>query len=68
MAMGRKGQMMIVTRWIMAAAVSVMLTGPVMAQDNPFSARLYVGDKVITNYELQQRALFLTLLRATSCV
>jgi peptidyl-prolyl cis-trans isomerase SurA len=35
-----------------------------MAQDNPFSARLYVGDKVITNYELQQRALFLTLLRA----
>jgi peptidyl-prolyl cis-trans isomerase SurA len=56
--------MMNVTRWVMAAAVSVMLAGPVAAQDNPFAARLYVGDKVITNYELEQRALFLTLLRA----
>jgi peptidyl-prolyl cis-trans isomerase SurA len=64
MAKGRKGQMMIVTRWVMAAVVSVMLASPVAAQDNLFSARLYVGDKVITNYELQQRALFLTLLRA----
>ncbi len=55
---------MMMTKWIMAAVVSVMLAGPLAAQDSPFSARLYVGDKVITNYELQQRALFLTLLRA----
>jgi peptidyl-prolyl cis-trans isomerase SurA len=59
--------MMMVRMWMMAAAVGVMLAGPAVAQEaqgNPFAARLYVGDKVITNYELQQRALFLTLLRA----
>ncbi len=55
---------MMIRVWMRAAAVSAMLAGPVAAQDNPFTARLYVGDRVITNYELQQRALFLTLLRA----
>ena len=56
--------MIMMARWVMAAVVSMMLTSQVAAQDSPFSARLYVGDRVITNYELQQRALFLTLLRA----
>jgi peptidyl-prolyl cis-trans isomerase SurA len=68
MAKGRKGQMMMVRRAVMAVAVGMMLAGALVgagaAQDNPFAARLYVGDKVITNYELQQRTLFLTLLRA----
>ena len=34
------------------------------AQDTSFSPRLYVNDKVISNYEVSQRILFLQLLRA----
>lgn len=34
------------------------------AQDTSFSPRLYVNDKVISNYEVSQRVLFLQLLRA----
>lgn len=33
------------------------------AQDGPFSAAIYVNDRVITAYELDQRSRFLTLLR-----
>jgi peptidyl-prolyl cis-trans isomerase SurA len=40
------------------------MSGPVMAQDNPFGPYLYVGDRVITNFELEQRAQFLSLLRS----
>jgi peptidyl-prolyl cis-trans isomerase SurA len=40
------------------------LSVPAMAQDNPFAPILYVGNRVITQYELDQRALFLRLLRS----
>ncbi len=52
-----------------AAAVALGLaliapvTAPVLAQDL-FTPRLYVNDRVITNYEVEQRALFLRVLRA----
>ncbi len=49
---------------VIAAAISVMLALPGTAQDNLFAPHLYVGDRVVTNFELEQRALFLTLLRA----
>jgi peptidyl-prolyl cis-trans isomerase SurA len=45
-------------------ALAMGLGTPAMAQDNPFAPILYVGDRVITQYELDQRALFLQLLRA----
>lgn len=50
-------------RQAVALLCSVALTGPVLAQDL-FSPRLYVNDRVITNYEVQQRAEFLKVLRA----
>lgn len=34
------------------------------AQDGAFGPRLYVNDRAISNFEVQQRTLFLTLLRA----
>jgi peptidyl-prolyl cis-trans isomerase SurA len=45
-------------------ALAFGLGAPVLAQDNPFAPILYVNDKVITQYELDQRALFLQLLRS----
>jgi peptidyl-prolyl cis-trans isomerase SurA len=42
---------------------TVALTGTTLAQDL-FSPRMYVNDRVITNYEVQQRAEFLKVLRA----
>ena len=45
-------------------ALTMGLGGPVLAQDSPFAPRVYVGDRVITQYELDQRALFLRLLRS----
>jgi peptidyl-prolyl cis-trans isomerase SurA len=44
-------------------ALALALTAPVLAQDL-FTPRLYVNDRVITNYEVEQRALFLRVLRA----
>ena len=35
-----------------------------MAQDGAFGPRLYVNNRAISNFEVQQRTLFLTLLRA----
>ena len=35
-----------------------------MAQDGSFGPRLYVNNRAISNFEVQQRTLFLTLLRA----
>lgn len=35
-----------------------------VAQQSPFAPRLYINDRVITNYELEQRIQFLRLLRA----
>lgn len=46
-----------------AVAIGLVLALPVSAQDL-FTPRLYVNDRVITNYEVAQRALFLRVLRA----
>jgi peptidyl-prolyl cis-trans isomerase SurA len=57
---------MAIGKFVTGAVLAVMLgmSGPSMAQDNPFGAYLYVGDRVITNFELEQRARFLSLLRS----
>lgn len=39
------------------------MAGPVLAQDL-FAPRIYVNDRVITQYEVMQRAMFLQVLRA----
>ncbi len=44
-------------------ACILALTGPALAQDL-FTPRLYVNDRVITEYEIAQRAMFLQVLRA----
>ena len=53
----------VLKRQAAAVALGLALTLPVMAQDL-FTPRLYVNDRVITNYEVAQRALFLRVLRA----
>ena len=46
-----------------SVALAGAVGGPVLAQDL-FGPRLYVNDRVITNYEVQQRSEFLKVLRA----
>jgi peptidyl-prolyl cis-trans isomerase SurA len=53
----------VLKRQATAVALALALTTPVLAQDL-FTPRLYVNDRVITNYEVEQRALFLRVLRA----
>lgn len=53
----------VLKRQVAAFALGLALTAPGMAQDL-FTPRLYVNDRVITNYEVEQRALFLRVLRA----
>jgi len=48
---------------LMIGAVLVWGGATAMAQQNPFAAHLVINDAAITNYELEQRALFLKLLR-----
>ncbi|MGL4320041.1 MAG: peptidylprolyl isomerase, partial [Paracoccaceae bacterium] len=57
---------MAIRKFVTGAVLAAMLglTGPAMAQENPFGAYLYVGDRVITNFELDQRARFVALLRS----
>lgn len=51
--------------FLVAAVIGLSFAAlPVKAQDTSFSTRLYVNEKVISNYEVSQRALFLQLLRA----
>jgi peptidyl-prolyl cis-trans isomerase SurA len=45
-------------------ALGVALPGLAVAQGNPFAPVLRVGDRVITQYELTQRVLFLGVLNA----
>jgi len=45
------------------ALVGAALVGPALAQE-PFAPRLFVNDRAITGFEVQQRAMFLRLLRA----
>ncbi len=53
----------VLKRRAVAVAIGLVLALPVSAQDL-FTPRLYVNDRVITNYEVAQRALFLRVLRA----
>lgn len=64
---GRQGRSPAVRRrlaaWLMAGAMTLS-AGAALSQDvNPFAARVTVNGSAITNYELDQRALFLRLLR-----
>jgi len=50
---------------ILASLVALMgLAAPAMAQSSQFAPRLLVDDKIITNYEYNQRFAFMTLLNA----
>jgi peptidyl-prolyl cis-trans isomerase SurA len=53
----------VLKRQAAAVALGLALVTPGLAQDL-FTPRLYVNDRVITNYEVEQRALFLKVLRA----
>ncbi|THD82963.1 peptidylprolyl isomerase [Aliigemmobacter aestuarii] len=57
-----------VTRRLLTALTAALLlsAAPVAttAQDNPFAPRIIVNDRAVTNYELEQRILFMQLLRA----
>ncbi len=53
----------VLKRQAAAVLVSFVLTAPVLAQDM-FAPKLYVNDRAITVYEVEQRALFLQVLRA----
>ena len=48
----------------LVGALLLALPGLAMAQGNPFAPVLRVGDRVITQYELTQRVLFLGVLKA----
>lgn len=50
-------------RQMAALVCGAMLAAPVAAQDL-FAPRLFVNDRVITEYEVMQRAMFLQVLRA----
>lgn len=59
-----RGALVLAAAFAMAPVpVAMMPARPALAQDL-FGPRLYVGDRVITNYEVIQRAMFLQLLRA----
>ncbi|MDX5350361.1 MAG: peptidylprolyl isomerase [Paracoccaceae bacterium] len=53
----------VLKRQAAALACTVALTGSALAQDL-FAARVYVNDRVVTEYEISQRAMFLQVLRA----
>ncbi len=53
----------VLKRHAAAVLVSLALTAPGLAQDL-FAPRIYVNDRAITNYEVEQRVLFLRVLRA----
>jgi peptidyl-prolyl cis-trans isomerase SurA len=61
--MKRTRMMRFLTCFSTAFASCIMLTGPTVAQSNPFAPRLTVNERVISNYELEQRIQFLKLLR-----
>lgn len=48
----------------LAMAALALCSAPALAQGGQFAAQVFVNDSAITEYELQQRRLFLTLLGA----
>lgn len=53
----------VLKRQAAAVLIGLTLTVPVAAQDM-FAPRIYINDRAITNYEVDQRALFLRVLRS----
>jgi peptidyl-prolyl cis-trans isomerase SurA len=51
------------SRTLLGAAVALCLAQAAAAQSNPFAPVRIINDKVISQYELDQRVIFLTLLR-----
>lgn len=58
-------------RILLGAALAAILaganlagTGPALAQGNPFQPLVYVDDKAVTRYEVEQRQRFMQILRA----
>ncbi|MDJ0629870.1 MAG: SurA N-terminal domain-containing protein [Rhodobacter sp.] len=49
---------------LLAAVIAVSAPPAAFAQDNPFAPVVRVNDRVVTQYEVNQRILFLELLRA----
>lgn len=54
---------MVLKRQVAGLVLGAVLAMPVLAQDL-FAPRMYVNDRVITEYEVEQRARFLTVLKA----
>jgi peptidyl-prolyl cis-trans isomerase SurA len=52
-----------VTRTLLGAAFALGLAQAAAAQSSPFAPVRIINDKVISQYELDQRVIFLTLLR-----
>ncbi len=56
------------TRWTTclsaAFALSLLSAAPAAAQSSPFAPRLIINEQVVSYYELEQRILFLRLLRS----
>lgn len=52
-----------VTRALLGGVCAVFLAQAAMAQSSPFSPVRIINDKVISQYEIDQRVIFLTLLR-----
>ena len=49
--------------WALGLACVVMVPTMAAAQASPFAAAMVVNDRVVSNYEVSQRILFMTLLR-----
>ncbi len=54
----------LLTASLIALAAPMVLPGPGLAQENLFAPRLVINDQAVTEFEFQQRRLFLQLLRA----
>jgi hypothetical protein len=52
----------IFTHLLITFGVSLVFALPLAAQSNPFSPRIIVNERVVSNYELEQRVQFLKLL------
>ena len=54
----------LLTASLIALAAPMALPGPGFAQENLFAPRVVINDQAVTEFEFQQRRLFLQLLRA----
>ncbi|TCP23116.1 SurA N-terminal domain-containing protein [Rhodovulum adriaticum] len=56
--------MMRMTVWLAAAGMALWATGTAAQQGGPFAPRLIVNESAVTNFEIDQRLRFLTILGA----